>query len=182
MPTCKCRGKEPCEHEYISRFEKCLDRYRQSKGEYGKSAGILGGGDNGVVRTSPTIWSRPGIEYIADFESVGRRALKDEVHKIIFKYLFVENRGPWKTLGELVKAAHRTDPVIFISTTREIKIKLGKVFSELQPYALWPVQAYMHQSRLSDCSSSAVMVKEAKNSGVQLTEQLAKSARGKEKK
>ncbi len=177
MEKCRrCKQDMPCTHEFIFRFEQCLDQYLSSKHKMGQTGDILSGTYNGIRKTSPTIWSHPGIEYIADFESVGRRALVGKpVELIIFKYHFLKEWNAWGTLGKLAAAAHRTDPVVFWETVKAMKIALGRAFSELKPYPLYPAAGYMRQSQSDDNPVPTVTIEEARNSGMELAGQIAKN-------
>jgi len=176
MEKCqRCEQPMPCDHEFAFRFGQCLNQYEKSIGEMSRAGGSLTRGDNGVHRTSPTIYSRPGIEYIADFESVARRALAgQEIKLLIFRYYFCEGRSEQQTMGLLARAVHRTEPSTFRDAVRAMKIELGRAFSDVKPYPIYPTWEYLHQSQMSDNTSATIVVEEATNSGMRLVEALSK--------
>jgi len=113
---------------------------------------------------------------MADFESVARRALATQPIKLlILKYLFVRGLSAQQTMGVLAKNAYRTEAATFNEMVQQMKVDLGRVFSELKPYALYPPKTYLRQSRLSDCTEPEQIIEDARNSGMQLADQLAKN-------
>ena len=82
------------------------------------------------------MWSRQEEEYMADFDLVARRHL-DPPHYKIFRYYFLLG-ADWKLCsrklgverGRLYHAVYR------------IEERLGKAFSELEPYPLYPPREY----------------------------------------
>lgn len=81
-------------------------------------------------------WGRKDEEYCADFILVTRRALTDEEYKI-FSYHFLLG-ADWK----LCTRKLNMDRGLFFHSVYRIQQKLGKVFRELEPYALYPLDEY----------------------------------------
>jgi hypothetical protein len=84
----------------------------------------------------PTSWGRKDEEYMADFCLVSRRALTDSEHTL-FRYHFLLG-ADWKLCARKFGIDRGN---IFHSFYR-IEQKLGRVFRELTPYALFPLDEY----------------------------------------
>jgi hypothetical protein len=83
-------------------------------------------------------WSRKDEEYLADFCLVSRRSLTDGEYRI-FKYHFLLG-ADWKLCCRKLK----TDRGSFFHAVYNIQQKLGRIYRELQPYALYPLGEYFH--------------------------------------
>jgi hypothetical protein len=81
-------------------------------------------------------WGRKDEEYIADFTLVTRRALTESEHQL-FRHHFLLG-ADWKLCTRKLKM----DRGNFFHAVYRIEQKMGKVFRELQPYALFPLQDY----------------------------------------
>ena len=113
----------------FNRFERCVMQERHlSKVSLEPHAG----------RNRPSGWGRKDEEYIADFTLVARRALTEEEHKL-FRYHFLLG-ADWK----LCSRKMGMDRGNFFHAVYRIEQKLGKVFRELEPYALFPLDEYFH--------------------------------------
>ena len=89
-------------------------------------------------RQRPSSWGRKDEEYIADFSLVARRALDDFEYKL-FRYHFLLG-ADWKLCSRRLGIARGN----FFHAVYRIEQKLGRVFRELQPYSLYPVDEYFH--------------------------------------
>ena len=89
-------------------------------------------------RSRPSTWGRKDEEYIADFYLVTRRALNDSEHRL-FRYHFLLV-ADWKLCGRKLGV----DRGNFFHAVYRIEKKLGKVFRELKPYSLFPLDEYFH--------------------------------------
>jgi hypothetical protein len=95
-------------------------------------------------RSRPTTWGRKDEEYIADFCLVSRRALTEFEYKL-FRYHFLLG-ADWK----LCTRKLGIDRGNFFHAVYRIEQKLGRVFRELEPYGLYPLDEYFHgPSRLA---------------------------------
>lgn len=81
-------------------------------------------------------WSRRDEDYIADFCLVSRRTLTDFEHKV-FRFHFLLG-GDWKLCCRQMKIDRGT----FFHAVYRVEQKLGRVFRELQPYSLFPLDEY----------------------------------------
>lgn len=91
-----------------------------------------------VGRSRPSTWGRKDEEYIADFTLIARRHLSEEEHRL-FRYHFLLG-ADWK----LCTRKLGMDRGNFFHAVYRIEQKLGRVFRELQPYPLFPLDDYFH--------------------------------------
>ncbi len=89
-------------------------------------------------RASHVTWGRKDEEYIADFCLVARRAL-DDVEYQIFRYHFLLG-ADWRLCSRRLHMERGN----FFHAVYRIEQKLGRVFRELQPYSLFPLDEYFH--------------------------------------
>jgi hypothetical protein len=89
-------------------------------------------------RSRPSTWGRKDEEYIADFSLVARRALDDFEHRL-FRYHFVLG-ADWR----LCTRKLRMDRGNFFHAVYRVEQKLGRVFRELEPYPLFPLDEYFN--------------------------------------
>jgi hypothetical protein len=90
------------------------------------------------ARASHITWGRKDEEYIADFCLVSRRAL-DDVEYRVFRYHFLLG-ADWKLCSRRLGMERGN----FFHAVYRIEQKLGRVFRELQPYSLFPLDEYFH--------------------------------------
>jgi len=83
-------------------------------------------------------WGFKDEEYCADFILVSRRTL-DEFEYKVFKYHFLLG-ADWKLCCRKLGL----DRGNFFHCVYRIEQKLGRVFRELQPYGLWPLDEYFN--------------------------------------
>jgi hypothetical protein len=77
-------------------------------------------------------------EYVADFCLVSRRALSLREHRI-FRYHYLLG-ADWKLCCQKLN----TDRGSFFHEIYRLEQKLGRVFRELEPHALFPVDEYFN--------------------------------------
>jgi hypothetical protein len=85
-------------------------------------------------------WGRKDEEYVADFILVSRRTL-DELEFKIFNYHFLLG-ADWKLCCRRLNI----DRGNFFHAIYRIEQALGRVFRELEPYGLFPLDEYFHGS------------------------------------
>jgi hypothetical protein len=95
-------------------------------------------------RSRPYSWGRKDEEFIADFCLLARRALTPEEHRL-FRYHFLLG-ADWKLCArKLGLDRGNTFHAIY-----RIEQKLGRMFREVEPYPLFPLDDYFHgPSRLA---------------------------------
>ena len=99
---------------------------------------LMGGRDRRMV------WGRRDEEYIADFCLVSRRALDDFQYKL-FRYHFLLG-ADWKLCCRQLNIDRGT----FFHEVYRVQQRLGRVFRELEPYALFPLDEYFGGSVRKD--------------------------------
>ena len=93
-------------------------------------------------------WGRKDEEFSADFCLVSKRTLTEFEYRI-FKNHFLLG-ADWRLCCKRL----RTDRGTFFHSVYRIEQKLGRVFRELQPYGLFPVEDYFNGpvKRVKACS------------------------------
>ncbi|MBI5280658.1 MAG: hypothetical protein HY858_03170 [Candidatus Solibacter usitatus] len=81
-------------------------------------------------------WGRKDEEYLADFYLVSKRSL-GHLEWRVFCYHYLLG-AEWK----LCTRKLGLDRGLFFHTVYRLQHKLGRVFRELQPYALYPIDEY----------------------------------------
>lgn len=116
-------------------FEKCVTQERHlSRVRLEPHAG----------RARPGSWGRKDEEFIADFCLVAKRTLSPEEYRL-FRYHFLLG-ADWK----LCTRKLGMDRGNFFHAVYRIEQKLGRVFRELEPYPLFPLDDYYNgPSRLA---------------------------------
>jgi hypothetical protein len=93
----------------------------------------------------PGTWGRKDEEYIADFCLVARRTLNAEEHRL-FRFHFLLG-ADWKLCSRKLGLDRGT----FFHAVYRLEQKLGRVFRELEPYGLFPLDEYFNgPSRFPD--------------------------------
>lgn len=102
-------------------------------------------------RYRPSTWGRKDEEYIADFTLVAKRTLTDFEYKL-FRYHFLLG-ADWKLCSRQL----HIDRGNFFHAVYRIEQKLGRVFRELEPYPLYPLDDYFHgASRLTQTQKTTL--------------------------
>ncbi|MEZ5402752.1 MAG: hypothetical protein R2729_23960 [Bryobacteraceae bacterium] len=129
------RGRQtPCNCVYRSVFRACYARFLQCSSEARHLCrSRYASAPKAGRRLS---WDRREEEYIADFCIVARRNL-DGIESKIFRYHFLLG-ADWKLCCRRLNMDRGT----FFHAVYRIQQRLGKVFRELTPYALYPVEDY----------------------------------------
>jgi hypothetical protein len=129
----------PCNCVLRAIFRACYARFRhcttREKYMSRTSPELIAGRDGKVV------WGRKDEEYVADFCLVSRRTL-DEFEYKVFKYHFLLG-ADWK----LCTRKLRIDRGSFFHAVYRIEQRLGRVFRELEPYGLFPLDEYFRGAR-----------------------------------
>jgi hypothetical protein len=124
----------PCNCIFRAIFRACLNRFRQCS----ISADHIGSVSLEFCRGAEgrRTYSRKREEFIADFCLVSRRSL-DDVEYTLFKYHFLLG-ADWKLCCRQLKM----DRGSFFHMVYRVEQKLGRIFCELKPYALYPLNEY----------------------------------------
>jgi len=146
-------------------FRACYARFRycatKEKHMSRTSAELIPG------REGKLVWGRKDEEYVADFCLVSRRHLNDFEYKI-FKYHFLLG-ADWK----LCTRKLGIDRGNFFHAVYRIEQKLGRVFRELEPYGLFPIDEYFHGQRKPVQPAARTSQQEGRRTGLRLLERTA---------
>ncbi len=126
----------PCNCVLRAIFRICCDRFVRCARQERHLSRISLEPHSGRQRSST--WGRKDEEYIADFCLISRRTLDDFEHRL-FRYHFLLG-ADWK----LCTRRLGIDRGNFFHAVYRIEQKLGRVFRELEPYSLFPLDEYFH--------------------------------------
>lgn len=132
----KEKSSRPCNCVLRSIFRACHARFRYCATKERHLSKINLTRVSG--RQNRTVYGRKDEEYMADFILVSRRALSAEEYQI-FKFHFLLG-ADWKLCARRLK----TDRGNFFHAVYRIQQKLGRVYRELRPYPLYPLDDYFH--------------------------------------
>jgi hypothetical protein len=130
------KGVQPCNCVLRSIFRICYDKFQRCVTQERHLSRISLEPHCG--RSRPSTWGRKDEEYIADFFLIARRTL-DEFEYRLFRYHFLLS-ADWK----LCTRKLGLDRGNFFHAVYRIEHKLGRVFRELEPYGLFPLDEYFH--------------------------------------
>ncbi len=130
------KGSEsPCNCVLRAIFRACYARFRYcaSKEKYMSKVTLelCAGGKDGK-RT----WARRDEDYMADFCLVSKRSL-DEYEYKIFRFHFLLG-ADWRLCCRQLKIDRGT----FFHSVYRIQQRLGRIFRELEPFSLYPLDEY----------------------------------------
>jgi hypothetical protein len=126
----------PCNCVLRAIFRACFQRYQQLAARERHVTRVALDPTRG--RSKKGGWGRKEEEYSADFCLVSRRTLT-ELEYQIFRFHFLMG-ADW----HFCCARLRMDRGNFFHAVYRIEQKLGRVFRELEPYALFPLDEYFH--------------------------------------
>ena len=143
MPE-KGGGILPCHCVLRAIFRSCYARFRVSAAKEKHMSRVSFEHFGGKERRM--MWGRKDEEYAADFHLVSRRAL-DPFHYQVFSYHFLLG-GDWRLCCRRLGL----DRGRFFHAVYRVQETLGRVFFELEPYALYPTREYFTTRRGSGYS------------------------------
>lgn len=112
-----------------ARFQECVEKDKQIP-QVQLERGGTGGGPRRYF------WSRKDEEYMADFCLVSKRHLEPQEHQV-FRFHFLMG-ADWRLCCRRLNI----DKGTFFHMVYRIEQRLGRVFRELEPYALFPLDEY----------------------------------------
>jgi len=126
----------PCNCVFRAIFRTCFERFRDcmSREKYVTKTSL----DTLPSKSHRGAWGRKDEEYAADFCLVSKRFLTESEYRIL-RYHFLLG-ADWKLCCRKFKMDRGT----FFHSVYRIQQKMGRVFRELEPYALFPVDEYFH--------------------------------------
>jgi hypothetical protein len=124
----------PCNCVFRAVFRACYNRFRDcvAKVTYVSTVSL----EFCRGRDGRRTYSRKREEYMADFCLVSRRVLDESEHKV-FRFHFLL-AADWRLCCRQLKI----DRGNFFHMVYRIELKLGRTFSSLEPYALYPPAEY----------------------------------------
>lgn len=130
----KKRLPKPCNCTLRGVFRACYSRFRHcvSKAKHVSRVTLEPCSGKGGGR----VWTRKDEDYIADFCLISKRTLNEEEYKL-FRYHFLLG-ADWRLCCRKLDL----DRGAFFHAVYRIQQKLGRVFRELKPFALFPLDEY----------------------------------------
>lgn len=136
LRTGRSGATHPCNCVLRAIFRACFERFRYcvTREKYMSKVTLdpLPGKDRRGA------WGRKSEEFAADFCLVSKRTLTESEFQI-FRYHFLMG-ADWKLCCLKLKM----DRGNFFHSVYRIEQKLGRVFREIEPYSLFPVDDYFH--------------------------------------
>ncbi len=132
--TSRGGSSNPCNCVLRGIFRACYQRFRScvSKEKYISKVTL----EHCSGKDGRRVWARKDEDYIADFCLVSKRALTPEEYKL-FRIHFLLG-ADWRLCVRQLNMDRGT----FFHSVYRIQQKLGRVFRELEPFALFPLDAY----------------------------------------
>src|SRR5947209_16810605 len=126
----------PCNCVFRSIFRACYARFRQCAMKEKYISRVSLEANPGGQRKA--VWGLKNEEFIADFCLVSKRELTEYEYRL-FKYHFLLG-ADWKLCCRKLNIDRGT----FFHEVYRIQQKLGRIFRELRPYALYPLDEYFN--------------------------------------
>ena len=132
--TTRSGPASPCNCVLRGIFRACYSRFRHcvSKEKYISKVTL----EHCSGRDGKRVWTRKEEDYIADFCLVSKRTLNEQEYQI-FRFHFLLG-ADWRLCCRRLNM----DRGSFFHSIYRIQQKLGRVFRELEPFALFPLDAY----------------------------------------
>lgn len=132
-------ANQPCQCVLRAIFRACYARFRQCVDKAKQISRVsLEFGSRSQRRIT---WGRKDEEYIADFTLIARRHLTPAEHQVFrFHYLL---GADWRLCCRRLNIERG----VFYHYLYRIEEKLGRLFRELEPYGLYPLDEYFHGLR-----------------------------------
>jgi hypothetical protein len=128
----------PCNCVFRAIFRACYERFRicVSKEKHVSRVSL----EANLGQTRRSVWGLKDEEFVADFCLVSRRVLSLREHRI-FRYHYLL-AADWKLCCQKLNSDRGT----FFHEIYRIEQKLGRIFRELEPHALFPVDEYFNST------------------------------------
>ena len=149
-PAGRAGTSTPCNCVFRAIFRACHERFRYcvSKEKHVSRVSLETNPGNNKRKA---VWGLKDEEFIADFCLVSRRTLSPREHRL-FRYHYLLG-ADWKLCcGKL-----NMERGAFFHEIYRIEQKLGRVFRELEPHALFPVDEYFNGASRYPRPSVAVL-------------------------
>jgi hypothetical protein len=116
-------------------FRACYRRFRVCASKAQSIKGVQIRETSGA--SSSKAYGRVDEEFVADFCLLGKRHLTPEEY-LVFKYYFLLG-ADWKLVSRQLKFENQRS---FFNIVSHIEAKLGRLFREVQPFSLFPLDEY----------------------------------------
>ena len=127
---------QPCNCVLRSIFRSCYARFQSCASKEKSLSRVTFDGASPHSRRA--VWGRKDEEYLADFVLVAKRALTAKEHQLFrFHYLL---GADWRLCCRQLKL----EKGLFFHAVYRIEQKLGRIFRELKPYPLYPLDEYFN--------------------------------------
>ena len=136
LRTGRHEATHPCNCVLRAIFRACFDYFRDcvSREKYISRVTL----DPVPGKDHKGSWGRKSEEFAADFCLISKRILTEHEYGI-FRYHFLLG-ADWKLCCRKL----RMDRGNFFHAVYRMEQKLGRVFRELEPYSLYPINDYLH--------------------------------------
>ena len=139
----------PCNCVFRAIFRACYEKFRLCVAKEKHMSRVSLEANMGQTRRS--VWGLKEEEFTADFCLISRRALSLREHRI-FRYHYLLG-ADWKLCCQKLCMERGA----FFHEVYRIEQKLGRIFRELEPHALFPVDEYFNGTGRYEKSSIAVL-------------------------
>ena len=129
------RGESPCNCIFRGIFRACYARFREYDIEGAQCGSVSLEKAHGP--TGYRLYSRKREEFMADFCLTAQRELTEEEYRV-FRYFFLLRAD-----SRLCSRYIGCDRGNWYHAIYRIEVKLGRLFAEMRPYPLYPVDEYM---------------------------------------
>ena len=127
---------QPCNCVLRSIFRTCFNRFQSCASKEKSLSRVTLDGTSPRCRRA--VWGRKDEEYLADFILVSKRVLTAREHQL-FRYHYLLG-ADWRLCCRQLKI----EKGLFFHAVYRIEQKLGRIFRELQPYPLYPLDEYFN--------------------------------------
>ena len=146
---------QPCNCALRSVFRACYEKFQVCVTKEKSLTRVTL--DGASTRSRRAVWGRKEEEFIADFLLVSKRTLNRAEHQL-FRIHFLLG-ADW----HLCCTRMKVDKGSFFHAVYRIEQKLGRIYRELQPYPLYPIDEYFNGVTLEH---RALRVKEQRNTAL----------------
>lgn len=130
----KCEHDDPCNCVLRAIFRACYTRFRYCATKEKSMSRVTLQLCNG--KSSRITWARKEEDYLADFCLVSKRSLNAFEYDV-FRFHFLLGAN-WKLCCRRLQIDRGT----FFHAVYRVQQKLGRIFRELKPYSLYPLDEY----------------------------------------
>lgn len=127
---------QPCNCTLRAIFRACYQRFQFSAVKEKTLTTVSF--DGASARSRRAVWGRKEEEYVADFMLIAKRTLNRAEHQL-FRFHFLLG-ADWRLCCKRLSVEKGQ----FFHAVYRIEQKLGRVFRELQPYPLYPLDEYFN--------------------------------------